>query len=87
MAIERRKKELMVIPPEHRAQLAKIGKRVRELREKTIGESYEVFAAKNGINRISQYRLEKGRNFQMSTLLKVISGLSVTVEGFFKGIK
>ena len=78
---------LKVIPPEHREMLVEIGKRITALRKQNTGESYEVFAIKNGINRISQYRIEKGRNFQMDTLLKIIDGLGVSVNEFFKGIK
>ena len=79
--------DLKVIPPEHREMLTKIGSRISYLRKKNTGESYEVFAIKNGINRISQYRIEKGRNFQMDTFLKIIDGLGVSLNHFFKGIK
>ena len=87
MAKERKKRGTIDVLPEHEAQLIKIGKRVQKLREENTDDSSEVFAIKNGINRVSQYRLEKGENFQMNTLLKVISGLGVSVQEFFKGIK
>ena len=82
----KKQEKLSVIPPEHRETLAAIGKRIKELRIEKTGESYEVFAIKNGINRISQYRIENGRNFQMDTFLKILDGLGVSLNQFFKGI-
>ena len=41
----------------------------------------------NWINRISQYRLETGENFLMNNLLKVVDGLGISLEEFFKGVK
>ena len=76
----------IIISPIHQEQLKNIGDHVKKLRE-AKGVSYEVFAIKNEINRISQYRLERGKNFQMSTLLKVINGLELTMEEFFSGLK
>ena len=78
-----KKKGKIEISQQQQDQLKRIGNKVRELREKT-GQSYEVFAIKNDINRISQYRIEKGENFQMNTLLKIIQGLEMTPEEFFK---
>ena len=84
MTTKKKTREPVEIKPEHKEQLIKIGERVRELREDLTDDSYEVFAIKNGINRISQYRLEKGENFQMNTLLKVISGLGISTSKFFE---
>ncbi|WKV12197.1 helix-turn-helix domain-containing protein [Marivirga harenae] len=74
------------IPDFAKHQLVSIGVRVKQLREEKTGDSYEVFAVKNGINRISQYRMEAGSNFQMVNLLKVCKGLGVSLEDFFKGL-
>ncbi|MEO9851897.1 MAG: helix-turn-helix transcriptional regulator [Reichenbachiella sp.] len=63
-------------------QLIKIGQHVKKLREAT-GDSYAVFAEKYGINRISQYRIEKGENFLMNNLLKILKGLDITLGDFF----
>ena len=68
--------------------LNKIGKRVKELREKKLeGMSYEEFALRYNLNRTSQYRLESGQNFMMVNLLKFCEGISISVEEFFKGIE
>jgi hypothetical protein len=74
------------VPNAAKLELMKIGFRVRSLREERIGESYELFAIKNGINRISQYRIESGHNFQMINLLKICKGLNITLEEFFEGL-
>ena len=54
---------------------------------KNITHPVEVFAIKNGINRISQYRIEKGENFMMNNFIKVVDGLGITFEEFFKRLK
>ena len=53
---------------------------------KEVEPNYEVFAFKNGINRMSYFNVEKGNNIQLSTLLKILDGLDITLEEFFKGL-
>jgi transcriptional regulator with XRE-family HTH domain len=60
------------IPEDHQAILAKIGLKIFELRKST-GLSLERFCAKNDIPRISYSNMEAGKNFHMTTLLKVLS--------------
>jgi transcriptional regulator with XRE-family HTH domain len=67
MAHERKKP----IPENQQAVLAAIGKKIFELRKRT-GLSIERFCVKNDIPRISYSNLETGKNFQMTTLLKII---------------
>jgi hypothetical protein len=67
--------------------LTAIGNKILTLRKST-GLSIERFCAKNDIPRISYTNLEAGRNFHMTTLLKVISahpGIK-NLHDFFKGI-
>ncbi len=52
--------------------LSAIGNKVYKLREAT-GLSLERFCAKNDIPRISYTNLEAGKNFHMTTLLKVLA--------------
>ena len=73
------------ISDEHTERIKKIGEKIRELR-KDVEPSYETFAYKNGLNRMSYYNCEKGNNFQLSTLLKILDGLDITLEEFFKGL-
>jgi hypothetical protein len=68
MAYER----INAIPDEHLAVLDAIGKKILDLRT-TTGLSIERFCSKNDIPRISYSNLEAGKNFHMTTLLKVLS--------------
>jgi transcriptional regulator with XRE-family HTH domain len=52
--------------------LIAIGNKILELRKST-GLSLERFCSKNDIPRISYSNLEAGKNFHMTTLLKVLA--------------
>ncbi|WP_103069257.1 helix-turn-helix transcriptional regulator [Aquimarina sediminis] len=64
-----------------------IGERIRELRIKANYTSYETFALDNDLPRKNYWRLEKGYNFTIETLLRIVSIHDITLEEFFKGIK
>ena len=83
MAYER----LKPIPDIHQEVLNAIGNKILELR-KTTGLSIERFCVKNDIPRISYSNLEAGRNFHMTTLLKVLDAYSdiKSLGNFFAGI-
>ena len=76
------------LPEEHQVILTAIGKKVQDLR-KTTGLSIERYCVKNDIPRISYANLEAGKNFHMSTLLKVLSSHSEvkSLGQFFEGIE
>jgi len=68
--------------------LKTIGEKVRVTRKNNPDyANYEVFAFKNGINKVTLSKIEKGENYNILSLLKVISALNVSPEDFFKGIK
>jgi predicted transcriptional regulator len=75
------------IPDHHQEILNAIGMKILELR-KTTNLSLERFCAKNNIPRISYSNLESGKNFHMSTLLKVLGAYPEvkSLENFFKGL-
>ena len=75
------------IPDRHQEVLDAIGKKILDLRN-TTGLSIERFCAKNDIPRISYSNLEAGRNFHMTTLLKVLDAHTdiKSLESFFAGI-
>jgi predicted transcriptional regulator len=64
-----------------------IGHKILGLRN-TTGLSIERFCAKNDIPRISYSNLESGRNFHMTTLLKVLAAYPdvKSLESFFTGL-
>jgi len=75
------------IPEDHQAILAAIGHKILELRKST-GLSLERFCSKNDIARISYSNLEAGKNFHMTTLLKVLVTYKEikSLEDFFKDL-
>jgi predicted transcriptional regulator len=75
------------ISKEDQEILNAIGLRILKLRKST-GLSIERFCAKNDIPRISYTNLQDGRNFHMTTLLKVLSAHPEikNLGDFFRGI-
>jgi len=62
----------------------KLGKRLRELRMNT-GLSQEKFALKCGLDRTYIAGIEQGkRNISIESLEKIVIGLRITVQEFFK---
>ncbi len=72
---------------QHQQILLGIGIRIGELRKKT-GLSVERFCSRNDIPRISYTNLEAGRNFHMTTLLKVLDAYPdiKSLNDFFKSV-
>lgn len=63
-----------------------VGKRIRELRNKT-GLSQEKFAAKIGMDRTYFASIELGkRNVALKNIEKIANGLDVPLSDLFKGI-
>ena len=68
-------------------RILKIGEKLKKLRIEKGYTSYENFAWDNDIGRIQYWRLEKGTNFTIKSLLKVIDVHKISLEEFFKGIQ
>ncbi len=64
-------------------QLKKIGERLRELRKERGYSNYELFAFDNEIARAQYGRYENGEDLRMSSLLKVLKALDVSLDVFF----
>jgi hypothetical protein len=60
--------------------------RIKELRKKSGFSSYEDFAWEHNFKRAQYWRLEKGANFTIVTLLKVLDAHKISLEEFFKGL-
>lgn len=67
--------------------LIAIGNKILELRKAT-GLSLERFCSKNDIPRISYSNLEAGKNFHMTTLLKVLATFKdiKSLKDFFRDL-
>jgi predicted transcriptional regulator len=68
------------------ARILKIADKLRKMRIEKGFTSYEHFAWDNEIGRQQYWRIEKGKNFTMQTLLKILDIHKITMEEFFKGI-
>ena len=77
----------MEIPKKHEKRIAKIGDKLRALRTEAGYTSYENFAFDNDIPRVKYGRMEKGVNFRMATLMRVLDVHNITLEEFFEGLK
>lgn len=64
-------------------ELQKIGNRLRELRKEKGYSNYELFAFDNQIARAQYGRYEKGSDLRMSSLLKVLEALDISLYEFF----
>jgi len=75
------------IPDRHQEILNAIGKKIFDLRKSTE-LSLERFCSRNDIPRISYANLESGKNFHMTTLLKVLDAHPEvkSLENFFQGL-
>ena len=73
------------LTPQIEKQLKQIGDKIKFFRiEKGI--SYEKMAYECNLNRITYYNLEKGKNFQMRTLLLVLEYHNINLSYFFKDL-
>ena len=87
---KRKPKKIHPISDEDIRTIMAIAEKAKRLRE-SLNLSYEGFAAQCMVNRNSYFRFEqsarKGENFTVALLLKVIRGLNLTPEEFFKDIR
>jgi transcriptional regulator with XRE-family HTH domain len=69
------------------ARIVKMGERLKKMRIEKGYKSYEHFAFDNEIGRHQYWRIERGANFTMETLLRILDIYKISIEEFFKGIK
>ncbi len=67
-------------------RIKQIAKRLREIRIENGYSSYEFFAWEHKIPRIQYFRMEKGTNFTIRTLLRVLDAHEITLKEFFESI-
>jgi transcriptional regulator with XRE-family HTH domain len=68
-------------------RIMKISEKLEKMRIDKGYTSYENFAIEYGISRMQYWRMEKGTNFTLESLLKILDAHDTTLEEFFKGIK
>jgi transcriptional regulator with XRE-family HTH domain len=60
-----------------------IAQRLKQLRKEKGFNNYEHFAYELGMSRSAYWRIEKGANFEMRTLLRMCKLLGITLHDFF----
>lgn len=73
-------------PNTDKRQLA-IAMKIKQLRLEKGYTSYEQFAWDNEINRVQYWRIEKGSNITIASLLKVLDIHKVSLRDFFSDIE
>ena len=68
-------------------RLKKAGEKLKKLRLQAGYKSAETFAFDNELNRVQYWRMEKGANFTMQSLMKVLDIHKLSLEDFFKGLE
>ncbi|MBU3661511.1 MAG: helix-turn-helix transcriptional regulator [Flavobacteriales bacterium] len=61
-----------------------ISNRLKELRKDRGFNNYEHFAFELGMSRSAYWRIERGSNFEMKTLLRICKVLNISLQDFFK---
>ncbi len=67
-------------------EILQVAEKIKDLRVKAGFTSYETFAFTNDINRVQYYRIEKGQNITLKTLIKVLKIHNLTIQDFFKDL-
>ncbi|MBC7440087.1 MAG: helix-turn-helix transcriptional regulator [Flavobacterium sp.] len=63
-----------------------IAEKIKALRKEKGYTSYETFAFDYNINRVQYYRIEKGQNITLKTLINVLKIHNLTIQDFFKNL-
>ena len=65
------------------ATLKKLGERIKQLRKNKGYTSYEYFAYEHNISRAQVGRYEKGQDLRISSLVKLVNALEISLSEFF----
>lgn len=68
------------------SRLTSIGQKIKKLRLEMGYSSAEIFAYEHGLNRVSYWRMEKGNNITLSSLMKIIDIHKISLRDFFADI-
>ena len=76
----------MQIENDFTIDLEKIGLKLKKIRIENGFSSYENFAYQNDIPRVQYWRMERGTNFTIKNLLKILAIHKISLEDFFKDL-
>lgn len=66
--------------------ITKIASKIKRLRIQKGYTSYETFAYDNELPRVQYWRMEKGTNFTIKNLLKILDIHQISIEEFFSDL-
>lgn len=64
----------------------KISEKIKKLRIDAGFTSSETFSYEHSLSRVHYWRVEKGSNITMETLIKILDIHKISLEEFFKGL-
>ncbi len=64
-----------------------IAQHIKELRVDRGYTSYEKFAVKHELDRKQYWRMEKGQNFKIESLFRILDIHGITLKEFFKDLE
>ena len=64
-----------------------IGKAIKVMRIKSGSKSYEKFAVDNSLSKIQYFKMEKGTNFTLNSLLKILEVHDIDFYTFIAKVK
>ena len=67
-------------------RIAKIANKIKELRVQKGYTSHETFAWENELNRVQYWRIEKGSNITLKTLITILNIHKISLSEFFGDI-
>lgn len=69
------------------SQLALIALKIKQLRKSSGCKSYETFALDHDLDRKQYWRVEKGTNITLATLIKVLDIHKISLKDFFNDLE
>lgn len=79
-----KQKETKNPSPDCTEHMASIGEHIRSLRLRKGYSSAEIFAYEHDLNRVSYWRMEKGSNITLKSLIRILDIHKVSLKEFFQ---
>jgi len=67
-------------------KIEQVAQKIKQLRKESGYTSYETFAYDKNLNKVQYWRIEKGQNITLKTLIRILDIHKISMEEFFKGL-